>query len=96
MTIEFPIFDARPGTVIRVIGTPLKSSSICGYCRKLVLEHDRFRFVGGFRRYTDRSRDVSWAESVDWPMTPVSQVSIRIVPEKPWMQISTPSETNLD
>lgn len=88
MTIEFPIFEAKPGTVIKLFSPQLQSGAICGYCRALVLEHDQFRSIGGFRRYTDSAQNVSWAEPVDWPVTPVSQVSIRVVPEKPWMQIS--------
>ena len=89
MNMECPIFEAKPGTVISVFSAPPRSSSICGYCRALVLEDDYFRFVGGFRRYTDRVRRVSWAEPVEWPVTPIAQVSLRIVPEKPWMQFSS-------
>jgi hypothetical protein len=96
MSIALPCFDARPGTIIWVFGAPLNSSSICGYCRGLVLEHDNLRCGGGFRRYRDSAQDVSWAEPVDWPETPVSQVSVYIVPVKPWMQIIKLPETQLD
>lgn len=89
MTIEYPIFEAKPGTIISVFSAPSQSSSICGYCRALVLEHGHFRFVGGFRRYTDRDRRISWAEPVEWPVSPISQVSVRIVSQKPWMQFSS-------
>jgi len=89
MNIEYPIFAARPGTVIRVFSAQQQSSSICGYCRALVLEHDHFRFVGGFRRYTDRVRRVSWAEPVEWALAPIARVSIRIVSEKSWMHLSS-------
>ncbi|CAN5359704.1 hypothetical protein BH09VER1_BH09VER1_53120 [soil metagenome] len=89
INMEYPIFEAKPGTVISVFSAPLQSSSICGYCRGLVLEHDHLRFVGGFRRYTDRARRISWADPVEWPVTPITRVSIRIVSEKPWMQLNT-------
>jgi len=89
MNMEYPIFKAKQGTVISVFSATPRSNSICGYCRALVLEDDCLRFVGGFRRYTDRARRVSWAEPVEWPVTPIAQVSICIVPEKPWMQFST-------
>lgn len=89
---EHPIFEARSGTVIRVYSDQPYASTICGYCRALVLENDCFRFVCGFRRYTNRVQSVSWAEPVEWPTAPVSQVSIRIVPEKAWMQFSFRSD----
>lgn len=55
MNREYPILKAKPGTVISVFSAAARSSSICGYCRAVVLEDDRLRFVGGFRRYTDRT-----------------------------------------
>jgi len=89
MNIDYPIFEAKPGTVISVFSAPRQSSSICGYCRALVLGNDHLRFIGGFRRYSDRTRRGSWAEPVEWPVTPIAQVTIRIVPEKPWMRFSS-------
>jgi len=92
MNTEYPVFEAKPGTVISVFSVERQASSICGYCRLLVLEDDHFRFVGGFRRYT--ARRVSWAEPVEWAVTPVSQVTIHVAPEKAWMQFSTRPDTN--
>ena len=86
MKVEYPHFAARPGTVISVYSS---RPSICGYCRALVLAPDHLRLVDGFRRYTDRTRRVSWAEPVAWPVTPIAQVTIRVVSEKPWMRFST-------
>ena len=91
MKVEYPLFTARPGTVISIYGF---RPSICGYCRALVLENGRLCFVGGFRRYTDRVRRVSWAEPMEWKPAPIAQVTIRIVPEKPWMQVSSRPESN--
>ena len=92
MNLEYPVFTASPGTVISLYGPLPGEGTICGYCRGLVLEYDRFRFCGGFRRYTDRGQRVSWAEPVHWPTAPHSQISIRIVPEKGWMQFRSRSE----
>lgn len=96
MNEEFPTFEAKSGTVIRVFATPQNASSFCGYCRGLILEHDHFRLIAGFRRYTDRVRQTSWAEPVEWPPIRLSRIWIYVAPERPWMQISTPPETRLD
>lgn len=88
MNREYPIFEAKQGTVISIFSDAPRSSSICGYCRALVLEDDCLRFVGGFRRYTDRARRVSWAEPVEWPASSIAQASLRIVSEKPWRQFN--------
>ena len=92
MKLEYPIFEAKPGTVISVFSTASGISLICGYCRAVVMEDDHFRFVGGFRRYTDRIRRVSWAEPVAWRVSPIAHVSLRIVHEKPWMQFNSRPE----
>jgi len=55
----------------------------------MVPEQDYLRFVGGFRRYTDRDRRVSWAEPVEWPTTPASKISSHIVTEKDWMRFTS-------
>jgi len=96
MNVEHPIFEAIPGTVISVFSAQPYDSSICGYCRALVLEDDRLHFVGGFRRYTDRIRRNSWAEPVEWATTPIAQVSIRIVPEKNWMRTGSRPDCSLE
>ncbi|MBE2203966.1 MAG: hypothetical protein IAE94_06490 [Chthoniobacterales bacterium] len=92
MKLEYPIFEAQRGTVISIFSTAPRFSSICGYCRAVVMEDDLFRFVGGFRRYTDPIRRVSWAEPVAWRVSPIAQVSLRIVHEKPWMQFNSRPE----
>jgi hypothetical protein len=91
MKVEYPIFEAKSGTVISVYGS---RSSICGYCRVLVLENERLRFVGGFRRYTDREHRVSWGEPVEWKTTLLADVTVRIVPEKPWMRFTARPDFN--
>jgi len=96
MNMDFPNFEAKPGTVIRVIGTPENRNSFCGYCRGLILEHDHVRMLGGFRRYSDRNRRVSWAEPVDWPVVPVSLIRLSIAPERPWMKLTSPPQTHPD
>jgi len=96
MKVEFPTFEAKSGTVIRIFGTPQNSSSYCGYCRGLILEHDHVRLIGGFRRYTDRVRQTSWAEPVEWPVTRLSLIWICITPERPWMKLSSPPDPHTE
>jgi hypothetical protein len=90
MNEDFPSFEAKPGTVIRVFATPQNASSFCGYCRGLILERDHFRLIGGFRRYTDCFRKISWAEPVEWPAIHHSLIWIYFAPERPWMKLSAP------